>query len=214
MKSLLFSAVASLYVVCSASGANYAINNVVAGPGDVLYADAANAPLTGSIVTLGIFTEGFDVQASVEANDISALIDNFTIITSALTGNYSVSLGGNFAGYVEGGEVDGSLLIGSDPLIGVTLYSFVGNASTLEESTSFALLNMYVFVDEEAGELDYSANPLASPYSPLIGEYDSVTGDYGAGEGTYGTLKLAAIPEPSTALLGALGALGLLRRRR
>ncbi len=50
----------------------------------------------------------------------------------------------------------------------------------------------------------------------LSGGTGTFIGDanFAGGEGSYNTLKLATVPEPSAAILGAIGALGLLRRRR
>jgi hypothetical protein len=110
----------------------------------------------------------------------------------------------------------GDLLAG-DPLIGKKLYAFVGNLSTLASSTAYALYLINTFVEEETGfGLTYLAQPKG--ITPLIGSIDSITinAPLAAGSGgaleTYSTLKL--VPEPSSALLGAVGALALLRRRR
>jgi hypothetical protein len=196
------------------NAANFAINNVAAGVGDTLYASSANVPLNGAIVTLGVFTAGFDVNANL--NNPAALVANFTtIFAQGLTGNESVSLGGSFAGYAEYETVDGAIVTGANALLGRTLYSFIGNAATLGASTEFGLLNMGLIKDDVPNENDYSANPGAAVAAPLLGTLDTVNGDFGGGAGVYNTLKLApAIPEPSVALLGLLGAVGFFRRRR
>ncbi len=61
-------------------------------------------------------------------------------------------------------------------------------------------------------EKEYTINP--SGLIPLIGTLGIYNGDAGGGEGEYKTLKTTLIPEPSAALLGSLGVLVLLRRRR
>ena len=108
-------------------------------------------------------------------------------------------------------------LIAGNALIGKKLYAFVGNQSTLASSTAYALYLVDTFVEEQSG---FGLTYLAQPYgiTPLIGSVDTITtlspaivsGD----PETYTTLKLVAVPEPSAALLGAVGALALLRRRR
>jgi len=213
MKSKLLAIAVLAGGLCSANAADYAINNVAQGIGDTLYASNANVPLSGAVVTMGIFAAGFDVQANL--GNSAALIANFTIFASGTTGNNSASLGGSFAGYAEYDPVDGALVTTGNALLGRTLYSFIGNAATLGASTQFGLLNMGLIKDDVPNENLYSSNPAAAVAAPLIGSLGTVNGDFGSGVGVYNTLKLAPIvPEPSAALLGLLGAVGLLRRRR
>ena len=71
----------------------------------------------------------------------------------------------------------------------------------------------------------FSDDPVEQTYvaqafslTPIIGNVGSYTGNasgLASGSEAYTTLKLvSAVPEPTAALLGAFGALGLLRRRR
>lgn len=193
------------------SAAIYNINNVVNGVGDTVYANSSNVLLSGSVVTIGVFSEGFDLTSSLQ--DTGSLLSNFTTLSSGLTGGPSESLGGNPAGYAEYAPDDQASILSGNPLLGRNLYSFIGNAATLAESTEFALVLLGVIQEDLPNELSYSSNPAG--LTPIIGTLGSYQGDLGGGQGTSITLQTAVVvPEPSTAVLGAIGALGLLRRRR
>lgn len=88
------------------------------------------------------------------------------------------------------------------------IYVIVGNGATRAASTDFAILrttNPTLFPANVApvSTVTFSV-PNGTALNPLANA-GSVTGN---------VLTLQGIPEPSAALLGALGALGLLRRRR
>jgi hypothetical protein len=215
MKSKLFAAAVFIAASGLSSGANYIISNVSDGLTDTLFATADNQLSTGGVVSLGVFASGFDVSANL--SDYSALVSNFTtIFASGATGGASGSLGlASAPGYTENATVDNAPLLTGNPLIGRTLYLFAGNLATLAASPQLALLNMGPLQNEDGGELDYVANPAFRVGNPLIGAFGTLSGDLGGqGVSTFTTLQMQPIPEPSAALLGAIGALGLLRRRR
>jgi MYXO-CTERM domain-containing protein len=202
----------AIALTSQANAASYIISNVVSGDGtaDALYQDVNDSLLDGGIVALGYFTGG---TPSSSLNDITTTIAGFTLQASALTGSNSVNLGGSFAGYVEADLVSGATISGSNALIGQSMYVFVGNAATLETSTAWALASIGTIQDDVPFNQEYNANPLG--VTPLIGSVGSYTGNAsGFGSSTYNTLKLAAVPEPSAALLGAIGAVLLVVRRR
>lgn len=212
MKLKLSLTLISVALLSQASAATYLVSNVVLGDGsaDALYQDVDDSLLNGSIVALGYFTGG---TPSSSLNDIATTISSFTLQASALTGSNSDSLGGSFAGYVEAALVSGASITGSNALLGQSMYVFVGNAATLEASTAWALASIGTIQDDVPVEQQYTANPFG--VTPLIGSVGSYTGNAsGFGTSTYNTLKLAAVPEPSAALLGAIGAVLLVVRRR
>jgi hypothetical protein len=112
----------------------------------------------------------------------------------------------------------------SSALIGRSIYSIITDASSLASATSsnlFAVVKIGTISADELGDNTYTSNPAG--LTPIIGSNDTFTGDLGLdfdgpggepglGTQTYTTLKL--VPEPTTTLLGAIGALALLRRRR
>lgn len=194
------------------NAAIYNINNVVNGVGDTVYANSANELSTGGIVTIGVFTAGFDLASSLQ--DQAALLSNYTTLSFGLTGGPSSSLGtANSPGYTELPSDDQASILAGNPLLGRSLYSFIGNGATLAASTEFALVLLGTLQEDSPNELSYSSNPAG--LTPLIGKLGTFTGDLGGGAGTSVTLQTQVIvPEPSAALLGMVGALGLLRRRR
>jgi hypothetical protein len=208
MKLKLALASALMALTVSSQAAIYIVSNVGDGLTDVLFQAADNSLLDGGIVAIGYFQTGYSFTTSTDA------VTNFTTLASALSGSASSTLGGSFKGYVEGASVQGLNITSGNALLGVPLYVFVGNSSTLAASTAFGLQQVNTFAEDFPGEQNYTANLGGAP-APVFGTVGSYTGDAaGQGSATFTTLKLAAVPEPSTTLLGALGALALLRRRR
>jgi hypothetical protein len=215
MKIKLLASAVLIAASSLSNAANYIISNVSDGLTDTLFATSDNQLSSGGVVTLGVFATGFDVTANLL--DYAALTSNFTtIFASGATGGASGSLSLLAApGYTENEAVDTTPLLTGNALIGRTLYLFAGNLATLATSPQLALLNMGSLQNEDGGELEYVANPSFRVGAPVIGVLGTKTGDFGGqGESTFTTLQMQAIPEPSAALLGVIGALGLLRRRR
>jgi hypothetical protein len=213
MKSKIAILSSLLALASVSSGAIYNINNVVNGTSDTVYADSSNSLLTGTIVTIGVFPSGFSLGTSL--TDKATLLSNYTTLSSGLTGGTSSSLGGNPAGYAEYDPDDQASILTGNPLLGRSLYSFMGNAATLAASTQFSLVLLGSINEDLPNEFSYSSNP--GGLTPVIGTLGTFAGDLGGGPGNFTTLKtasLVAVPESSAAILGAVGALGLLRRRR
>ena len=202
-------------------GAQMIISNVNGGPGvDTLYASNNNALMNGGVVAMGYFPAGI-LDANVDTiPELQSNLGSFTMVTSVAPGSSSVSLTGSFPGYAEQTDytsVSGGLITPSNnsALLGRTIYEIVSNASswaTVAGGTQYSLLKIGTFLDDGAFENQYGGDPANKTI--LIGTTGSFTGDAGAGQGTYTTLKMGIVPEASTTLLGALGALVLLRRRR
>lgn len=213
MKLKIAIVAATVAVVSHASAATYYINNVVAGDvTDVLYQNSAGSGgtlLDGGIVSLGYFAAGIP---STSINDIQSIISSFTSVTSMLSGSYSVDLDATLAGYAQGSIFQGATITAGNPLLGKGVYLFVGNASTLATSNAWAMKLVGTIADDLPQEQQYTGDPAFGSIVGNIGVASTYTGNSGAATGTFNTLQL--VPEPSAALLGAIGALGLLRRRR
>jgi hypothetical protein len=196
-----------------AYSATFLISNVVAGDTtDTLFQNGDGSLLSGGIVALGYFDAGLP---SSSIDDITSIINAFTVFTSSAVGGESVDLGGSFAGYVQAPMFQGASIPLTSPLLGKGVYIFAGNAATLATSTEWALGFLTNIAADVPLEQQYTANPTGVSTVGDIGSLGTFTGDPGTGaSGTYNTFQLQPIPEPSAALLGALGALGLLRRRR
>jgi MYXO-CTERM domain-containing protein len=215
MKMKLTLATALLVMASNVHAASYVALNAVSGTSaDVLIENVNGTLSSGGIVAIGHFTGG---APSSNLANIATTISNFQLQASALTGGYSASLEGAFAGYYEGTVVNGAQILTGNPLIGQGVYLFAGNAATLAASTAWALVQVGTYIaDNPPLIVQYTANAktaVTTPASIVFGTVDTAPNPIA---GTSSTLKLVAapIPEPSAALLGALGALGLLRRRR
>jgi hypothetical protein len=211
MKLKLIIASTLICLSSHALAANYLISNVVAGDTtDVLFEDASGSLLSGGIISIGFFPAG---APSSTLNDISTTISAFTPTFSTVLGGPSVDLGGSFAGYVQSNIFSGAQITAGNPLLGQGVYLFVGNASTLAASTAVALLRVGTVQDDVPFVQQYTGSATGTIVGN-IGMADTFTGNSGVATGNFRTVQLSAIPEPSSILLGAVGALGLLRRRR
>ncbi len=217
LKKTLIVASALVAGALTSNAATYSLFNVAGGPGvDTLWANADGTLMNGTgFVTMGYFATNpltTDIDTIAE---LVALKSTFTSVQTATPGN---SAAFTAPGFLAEDAAVVSSITGSNALIGRKLYAIASNASSLAAATelnAFSLFEVATIVDDVPFEQNYVANPAGS--TVIIGEfgvYDDSTGALGLGEGTYTTLKLAGVPEPSAALLGAFGVLGLLRRRR
>jgi hypothetical protein len=212
----LLTACALLTSSYASQAANVIIANAQGGAGtDTLWANADGSLMTTGSVSVGYFGPT-DTEDQIDTiAELFSKLGGFTVIDSATPGS---SIAFMAPGYVaeEAASFDPALLIGR------TLYAIATNASSLSAATISSAYSMFAFnivIDDEPLPQDYTANPAG--ITPIIGSLDTFTGDPGgaatvifgeAASGNYTTLKL--VPEPSSMLLGAVGALGLLRRRR
>lgn len=196
----------------TAHAATFLVSNVVDGVTDLLYSNSTSVPLSSGVATIGYFPSGFSVSTSV---NISALIDNFTVAASGAIGDFCPSLGGAYAGYVESSESLPFFITFGSPLIGRPVYTFLGNGSTLADSTAFALYQSGTLLVDIPIQGFYTPQTIIG--SPVIGTFGAtapITNPFNGGPTTYPTLNFVVIPEPSAALLGTIGCTVLLRRRR
>jgi len=166
---------------------------------------------------VGFFTTGFDVAGAVASNNYSALVTNFNVVASAGVGDTAGTYGVNMPGMYDTNQ---GPLVTNAASIGRSLYSFFTVGSSLTAGnvgSAYALVNSGQTV-------------IADAFPPTDYTLFTTTGTVVHGQLTTGTFSapplgieagvsapafnLVPIPETSTALLGALGALGLLRRRR
>lgn len=199
--------------------ATVTIANAQGGAGtDTLWANADGSLMTTGKVSVGYFDPSVTVEQIDTIAELFSKLGDFMILASATPGS-SASIAA--PGYLM--EVP-SASFSPAALVGRTLYAIATDASSLGEATLSSAYSMFSFgilVADDPTENDYTANPAG--HAPIIGLLGTFTGNPGAAAsdifgpdatGTYTTLKLVAVPEPSAALLGAVGALGLLRRRR
>ncbi len=194
----------------NANAATFTVSNVVDGLSETLYQNADGTLNSGGIATIGYFTAGYTITGD-SLLDLAA----YTIVSTAEIGGPSLDLGGAFAGYAQSDLVDVGTITAPNALLGRPIYSFVGDGATLAASTQFILVQVGTIFDDTPVPQDYTSNPgLANPVAGygVVGSFTGNASGLADDETTYRTLQF--VPEPSAALLGALGALGLLRRRR
>ena len=215
MKLKMTLVAALVMMVSNTSAAVFVISNISGG---LLIQLADGSLANGGIVAMGYFSSA----PSSNLADIADTIQNFTAVAQAQIGGYSPRVGFLPPGYVDSDPVSyPSQLDVPNALIGRSIYTFVGNSSTLSGSTQWALDVVGTIMRDDPSEQTYDAlggglppideivdpgfNVIVSPgFGPIIGSYDYFNGSP--------TLRL--VPEPSTALLGVFGASVLLYRRR
>ncbi len=209
--------IALMIIAPAASQAGTIItSNIQNADGDIVLTDASGVLLSTGIVSAGYFTTGFDVSTAVLTNDFVSLYSNFISLTSGAIGQTTLQFGSDIAGFFETPNTNyGAPTV---DMLGKTLYSFFGDGATLNTSSQFALVQFAETIDADTPLPD--ANDLnlfvGAPFAVLIGSTGGTASvDLNPiGLGTVTNPTLALVPEPSVALLGAFGVLGLLRRRR
>lgn len=169
---------------------------------------------SGSVLSAGGYYIAVGSFASVptissDYANLEAAVDSMNIFASltspTATGNTQGTITGAFAG-TGGGNA--SLYNGKQ------IYFVIGNGATRAASTDFAIFT-------SATNILFPADVTGSGTAAvsLSSITNSVVLANGGSEDAAGTARdqirmVSAVPEPSAALLGAVGALGLLRRRR
>jgi hypothetical protein len=210
LKSALAAATLVLVGATVSNAATFAISNLVDTTTDALFSDASGTPMVGGVATLGYFPAGVVISSLA---DLNINLGSFTLLSSATIGATAEALGSDYNGYAiatTGNDI-GAVTAGN-PLLGRTLYTIFGNGANLETSTLFGAVNVGDIVDDVPVPSTYGGNPGGAGSVVVVGSLRTFQGDIGFGTNSYSTVNL--VPEPSAALLGALGALGLLRRRR
>lgn len=219
MKIKFALAAISLSLLAHSNAANIAVSNLISGDGtsDAVFENATtNTAVSTGIVAVGYFPVGFTFSGGVA--QVQSFITAFTSLASGSFGSPSAQLGEGAvspAGYVDVAQVNVGVIGETNVLVGRPLYVFVGNGATLATSTEFAIKQVATIQADVPNELLYLASP-KDGVAPVLGSIDTITYDpFASGSAsTFSSLKLVGVPEPSVALLGALGVLGLVRRRR
>lgn len=199
---LLFGTVAT----CFSGAATIAVGRGGATNGYTTFtAGGTNLSLTGGFYfSVGTFAS--EPVITTPASLLSAITNQYSEFAAIQSPTTGTTLG----------SLTGSFIATNADFNSVPMYFVVGNGTTRANSTQFAILKGdpvgFVFPaaagsPSGAANITLSGAAVASPLANAGIEVDIV--------GAPDSLTLVdTIPEPSAALLGALGALGLLRRRR
>lgn len=218
---LVLGAIASL-LVGGAQAATVAMTNTGTDVGSSLgiaYSGTSNAA-SGGIVSAGYFLTLSDSQVATLA--ASPTVANIAILVADFQSVLTTTLGSLVAGSSLYNASSDTISLPNATKSGAGLYTFIGNSGTLLGSNQFILWDHPAIIDavDSVAQPDSNSLLLAQEGSPLIsGGNTTITVDLSSAGGP-SNFQLNAvqflnpIPEPSTALLGAIGALGLLRRRR
>ncbi|MEI6654398.1 MAG: hypothetical protein WCP45_06490 [Verrucomicrobiota bacterium] len=207
-----------------ASATTMIVSNVDTGIGDTLYANSNGTLMNSGLVTMGYFAAGVTQSQIDTVPELLAqlTLGNFTLVTSAIPGATGPTLGA-VRGYAEQSDPTSiGIITGANALLGRVVYSIVTDATSftvgagvgqINGGSHFAMVSIGTIVDDNPNESNFTSNPKG--LTPIIGTNGTFNGSPGVGAdaGAYNTL-IMAIPETSSVLLGALGMLGLLRRRR
>lgn len=209
MKKTFITALFSLLLAVTSSAATIAVGRGGATNGytvfeQLLTGDAgANLSIAGGFY-IAVGTYATEPVITTHAQYLSAVQDfqAFASVLSPTTGSTT-------------GSVTGSFVATNAAFNGVALYILIGNGTTRENSSQFAILkgNPTAFAfPATAGQPSGSATVtltgvnVASPVGGAGRQVDVANAP--------DTLVLGFVPEPSSALLGLLGVFGLMRRRR
>jgi len=229
MKMTLRILALSVIGLITSSGAVYnvttgtlATSNGIA-PTRGLFPDSSAAPLTGTFTgyqspgTSGIVA--FGVFSSLTDSQITGLgMNNFFTLSSAFV-QFGASGAFNTAGPTGSKGVfsrNTSGTVAGSAFSNKNIYAFVGNGTTFANSTELLVLkSASLFTDAQdaiptAQVVTLSSGTTTLLFGRNLADVRTTTTDASVTAG-WGT---AGAPEPSTALLSAIGALGLLRRRR
>ena len=202
-KNTLVAAMMSLLLAGTASAATISVGRGGATNGYAVFNGDTNLSLTGGFyIAVGTYSSAPVITTT--ASLISAVAD-FNVFASVLSPTSGTTIG----------SVTGSFVATNAAFNSAPLYFLIGNGTTRENSTAFAILSgdptPFAFPATAgqasgSGTVTLSGAAVASPLANAGTELDIASAP--------DRLNLVAIPEPSTALLGFLGLAGLIRRRR
>ena len=195
--------------ITSSNAATIAVGGVTSATSGLQAVAADGTVLSSGGYYIAVGAYNVVPTVAVDLSNLLTSVDAMTIFQTRT----SPTLAGNTQGTITGSFVANGF--GSpESLNGKQIYFVVGNGATRALSTDFA-----IFTNTTAAFFPSNVN-LTTSVSVTLSSINSIVPLANAGlEDNNGTARdriqlVSAIPEPSAALLGAVGALVLLRRRR
>jgi hypothetical protein len=226
MKKLTLLAAATLLSATASQAATYTITNSSGPVNTQSIVTSSGAFANSGTVVIGTYL-GTAPTLSTATSTMEDILDGFTTVATG-------SLGTSGSGVTTIHGVFSIQTSGTDPLddltapaaaawVGKNFFAIIGNGATIEESTEVLIFRFtnYTIPNTESTILTLNMRPAdansgGSVYGGFggVGNYllDPSPGNAGTANSTFN--MVAVVPEPSAALLGMIGALGLLRRRR
>jgi hypothetical protein len=222
LKSILLS------LVLLSSGAASAATLVASTADTGLTLSNGTTAMSSGALRFGFFAAGFDFATN--ANDIAALEAAFTqvasytgpISDSGFDGFFNYSTVYNTASAFEGVQYDlssGTTNNVANDVAGEKIYLWAMDNSVATSATQHAIFSSnQVWTDADTAFNNDSGFTFDSGTAGLTAHIGTLGGgaDIGGGNASHSLANIAAVPEPSRALLGmvGLGALVFRRRRR
>jgi hypothetical protein len=203
-----------------AQGVTYTVTNnlglnasaVTTSTGVRLTGNGANSTQIG-YAAFGVFTSDEDVLAATTGAQLNTAFTSFGS-NGGLFNNPATPT--NFEGlFSRQGTLSGANLT---EFTGENVYLIITNGTSITNGTEFLVFKFdatYIGTGTDTGQtITLNFDTTDSAGTLLIGNIGPSITVGGLDTSSEASFQLAAIPEPSAALLGMLGALGLLRRRR
>jgi len=173
--------------------------NAIVSKSGTVYADKSG------FVGIGVFSIA-DAQIA-GAGSAATIANNFTLFGQSDKIGAGFSLDGTYQ-FISTAEIG----VGS-PYTG-NIYTVIGNATTLATSTEFLVFKHDLSFNPDSPLGGPPAMVKAGRGTLILGGFNNFTHFIGLPSGPAPAFNTVTVPEPSATLLGLLGAVGLLRRRR
>jgi hypothetical protein len=227
MKTRLIAISASLCAFSNlASAASYTVTNNSGPLNTMSIVNSSGSFLNTGAVVIGSYLGTLPTFNPAETT-MSQILSGFTVLTSGLmgtSGTGTATINGVFSLQTSGTDpLDDLTSPTAAPWVGKNLFAIIGNNTTLANSTEALIFRFSNTTIPNTEPTTVTLNMRAGAalangvvYSGVGGfnnfQLDPTPGAASTAQSAFNTVAL--VPEPSAALLGAIGALGLLRRRR
>jgi hypothetical protein len=215
----------ALALTLASNAATYIVQNA-AGNNSSVFVNAAGVRLSGNGASSGVNTSVigsasfgyFSAETGVTTATTGAeLLTNFVQFGTGFKLFNNPTTPTNYLGLFSAtATVTGASLT---PFVGQSIYAVVTNAATINSGTEYFIFKFNsTFSDSEPVNVTLTLDTASTNGNVLFGSKTgpslTAAGIDSSAEASFQLASLSAVPETSTSLLGALGALALLRRRR
>lgn len=220
MKKILTSSIitTALLVGLSHAAVTFTVNNYTGstfGPNGLPIVNAAGvpAPLNTVYAAIGYMT---NPSADWSTMTSTTILSSFVSVDAVGVSNAS------YAGLFNGQDYSSSTNVYPAGFVGKQGFLVVGDSANIQNSSKIAVFTLGTFFPAAAADntasytIQLSSDTSSMKFGQVVGVTQQPRVDTNDSNNYINGVQLvsAMVPETSTALLGALGALGLLRRRR